>query len=117
MCMKLKRNFDFTLEHLYKIISSIWLKKTCHILDTKRMSTHIFNLFCHINPHIKSVDRAHSVRNRSLSMLINLNSLIDSSLKVSHVIHRVKYTKNTDAIFSRAVDKFSDYIITIVSIT
>ncbi|OQA23959.1 MAG: hypothetical protein BWY61_01326 [Firmicutes bacterium ADurb.Bin354] len=91
MRMKLDRKLCILLHGLDKLRSLVRNEKTCHILDTDGISTHLFDLLSHISPVLKCISITECIRKSYLSLtstldLLDLVCCINSSLKVTDII-------------------------------
>ena len=91
--MELDRNLDGLLERLYELVSIVGLKKSRHILDTDRVSTHILECLCVICEILCGVDLVLGIcgiTDSRLNVSLFLDSCLYSCLKVAGIVERIK---------------------------
>ena len=96
--MELDRNLNFFLDQFYELVSIVGLKKTCHILDTDRVSAHFFKLFCKFSEAFVRVNGARRVADRRLNVTALFLGRVDRGLEVTGVVESVEDTENINTV-------------------
>ena len=115
--MKFNRDVNNFLQRTYQLISLIRNKKSCHILDTERICSHIFHALRHIGPVIQCVRITQCIGQSNLCMSFLLVGCSNCGLKIAKIIQTVKNTNNIDTISNGLLYKVLYNIICIRTIS
>ena len=117
MSMKLNGNLYVALDRLNELECFIGLKKTGHILDTDRVSTHLLKLFSVSCKSFVGVEGRGCIGDRSL----NVSALADSSLycglEISCIVESIEYTDYINTVCYRFLYKVFNDVVSIVTVT
>ena len=123
VCMQMNWNTDLFLECLDKFCSSIRFDKTCHILDSQDVGSHLLKLFCNayivfktIFVPLRIVDIA-CVAHSCLTKLASLENCINRNCKTLCVVQTVEYSEQVDSALCRFFNEFVDDVVWIVCIS
>ena len=114
--MQMYGNFGAFFQPTDQFKGLIRFKQPGHVLNADGMRPHIFDLFAQIDPRIQSVYRTGGVGNSPLGMSIGNEYCFYRVFNVTHIVHRIKDTKNINAIDSTTFNKLVNHIIGIMPI-
>ena len=115
--MHLKRDVGCFLNCGNQFGRLIRKQKSCHILDTDGVCSHLLDTLCHGYPVIQGVSIAQGVGKRDLNVTAFLTGSIDRCLKVTKVVQTVENTDNVDTVCDGLLYEVLNHIIGIVTIS
>ena len=118
VCVKLYWKVrDLCFESLNELFCRIRFKKTCHILDTDRVNTHINKTLRVIYEILCCIARSCCIRERNLNVSLFLLCSVYSCAKVSFVVKSVENTNDIDTVCYRLLYEVFNNVVSIVAVS
>ncbi len=122
MGMQVDRDPHALFERLDQLVAGKRLQKTCHILDSQDMGTHLLQLFRHADVVFKRVlvplrvgDIA-GITDGSLADLAALAHRFHGHLHSGGPVQRIKHAEDVDSGVGGLFNEFLDYVIRVVCV-